>query len=229
MLRGVSVVVPVHDGERFLEAALESILGQGYAPLDVVVVDDGSTDRTAAILDGYGGVRVVTQAQAGPAAARNAGMRLATGEAITFLDADDQMPPGRIALQAAYLEQHPDVDAVLGRQEIVVEAGVEPPAWVAHAGDLRRATLVQPMTIMARRSVFDRVGLFDETYALGEDSDWLFRVWDAGLSVVVLDDVLLRRRIHGHNLTYDTLGSQRALLRALKARADRRRAARRSG
>ena len=208
----VSVVVPVHDGERFLAAALESILGQAYAPLEIVVVDDGSTDATADMLAHFAGVRVVTQVQAGPAAARNVGVRLATGAAITFLDADDEMPPGRLARQAAYLEQHADVDAVLGRQEIVVEAGVEPPAWVAHAGDLRRATLVQPMTIMARRSVFERVGLFDESFGLGEDSDWLFRVWDAGLRVDVLDDVLLRRRIHGRNLTYDTVGAQRALL-----------------
>ena len=129
----VSVVVPVHDGERFLEAALESILGQSYVPLEVVVVDDGSTDATADVLAQVAGVRVVTQVQAGPAAARNAGVRLATGEAITFLDADDEMPLGRIARQVAHLEQHADVDAVLGRQEIVVEAGVQPPAWVAHA------------------------------------------------------------------------------------------------
>ena len=85
------------------------------------------------------------------------------------------------------------------------------------------------MTIMARRSVFERVGLFDESFGLGEDSDWLFRVWDAGLRVDVLDDVLLRRRIHGRNLTYDTVGARRALFRALKARADRRRTARAGG
>src|SRR5215213_18037 len=120
----VSVVVPVHDGERFLGAALRSILGQAYAPLEVVAVDDGSTDGTAAVLARFEGVTVVTQAQAGPAAARNAGALLATGAAITFLDADDEMPAGRIARQAAYLEQHEEVDAVLGRQEIVVEPGV---------------------------------------------------------------------------------------------------------
>src|SRR5262245_15990846 len=112
----VSVVIPVHNAEPFLASTLESVVRQGHDALEIIVVDDGSTDGSAEIAKrSPAGVRYVCQPNMGPPAARNAGLRLATGDVITFLDADDLWTDGRLALQLRLLAQHPTVDIVAGR------------------------------------------------------------------------------------------------------------------
>ncbi|MBI4573499.1 MAG: glycosyltransferase family 2 protein, partial [candidate division NC10 bacterium] len=105
----VSVILPVYNGERFLAAAIASILAQDYQPIEVIVVDDGSTDGTAAIARSFQGVRYLYQPNQGPAFARNAGIAVARGAFIAFLDADDLMVPTRLSVQAGYLLAHPEI------------------------------------------------------------------------------------------------------------------------
>src|SRR6266571_8371505 len=112
----VTVIVASFNGERFLREALDSLFAQDYAPFEVVFVDDGSADGTAQIAQTYD-VSYVYQVNAGLAAARNTGMREARGKFLTFLDDDDLMPPSRLRLQVEFLQGHPDIDCVLGRQE----------------------------------------------------------------------------------------------------------------
>lgn len=102
----VSAVVPVHNGERFLAAALDSVLFQDYEPLEVIVVDDGSTDRSAEVASSRP-VRLLRQENAGMAAARNAGIAHASGELVAFIDADDEWLPEAVARQAAVLAKEP--------------------------------------------------------------------------------------------------------------------------
>src|SRR5689334_5063646 len=181
----VSVVIPVYDGERFLAEAIESTLTQDHDDLEVIVVDDGSADRSAEIAESYERVRCIRQQNAGPAAARNTAIVQSTGELITFLDADDAMMPGRLTRQVEYLRDHPETGAVAGRQEIVLEPGatepwwaLEPSPWVKH---VPIAEMMYTLSVMARRPVFDEVGLFDPEFRLAEDLDWLFRLTESGI------------------------------------------------
>jgi glycosyltransferase involved in cell wall biosynthesis len=211
----VSVVIPVFNGERFLAAAIESVLGQTYRPVEVIVVDDGSTDAGAAVARAFEGVRVIEQAQAGPGAARNRGVAAANGELLAFLDADDLMPADKLELQAEHLRTHPEVGCVLGRQELVLEAGIEKPPW-AERGE---APL---MSMMVPHALFDRVGDFDTRYAHGEDADWLLRAREH-VSVATLDSVVLHRRIHGDNLSNDMDALRLGTFRVLRDHMRRRR------
>jgi glycosyltransferase involved in cell wall biosynthesis len=220
-----AVVIPVHDGARFLADALGSVAEQDL-DLEVVVVDDGSTDSSAAIAQDLG-VTCIRQPHLGPAAARNAGIEASTAPFIVFLDADDLIPPGAVARQLAYLEAHPGTDGVMGMQEYRVLNGVALPDW-AVADKIGQPDEVSRPSVFAsviRRSTFDRVGIFDPRFRLSEDVDWLLRAKDLGAVIDVVSDVVLVRRIHGANLTYDTPGLRRSMFEALGERARRKRSA----
>ena len=217
----VSVVMPAFDEERFIGEALRSVLAQTYRPVEVIVVDDGSSDRTAAIAAEHG-VRVLGLPGRGPAAARNAGLRAAHGDYWVIFDADDVMPPEGLAGQVAELEHHPELDIVFGMTEAFVNPG-EPrpphfmPEWEAgpyswHAG-----------TLIARRAVLDTVGLFDETLRLGEDIDWLARAKEAGVRIGHAEHLALRYRVHRASMSSDTRATQDAMLKVLRKSVQRRR------
>jgi glycosyltransferase involved in cell wall biosynthesis len=209
------VVIPVYNGERFVASALASVRGQTHLPAQVIVVDDGSTDRTAAIVqrlaDGWPELQLVSQPNRGPSVARNVGIARADGELLTFLDADDEMLPERIAIQARYLAEHPEMDVVMGRERVSLEEGVAPPEWLKVR--IPKVADFYMMSMMIRRPAFDRVGPFDPDRRLGEDVDWLFRARGAGLGIATITDEVVHRRLHGTNLTIDlTLEEQRRIL-----------------
>ena len=110
----VSVIVAVHNGERFLRPALESLFAQDHEPFEVVFVDDGSQDGSADIAREFPDLRYMYQENQGLAAARNAGLRLARGELVAYLDDDDLLPPHKLSRQVRYLVENPDVGCVLG-------------------------------------------------------------------------------------------------------------------
>jgi len=225
----VSVIVPVFNSARFLAEALASIVAQDYRPLDVLLIDDGSTDASAHLAGrlarGRPEVRLLRQpVRRGPAAARNVGLREARGQLITFLDADDLMTPGRLRFQADYLAAYRDVDLIVGTQTIRLDPGVDRPEWLGWTATARPP--YYQMSMMARRTVFDRVGAFDESFQLSSDTEWMYRANAAQVSTALVDRVLLVRRIHGANLTYATAEMRQSMRRALLvlARARVRRA-----
>jgi glycosyltransferase involved in cell wall biosynthesis len=212
----VSVIIPVFNAERFLTEALDSVWAQQYGPLEVLVIDDGSTDGSADLVAARQrpGLELLRcRGNHGPGAARNVGLAAARGDLITFLDADDLMTRGRLSFQVGYLTEHRDIDVVVGTETIRIGPGVEPPAW------LRLPRRPRPryyqMSMMARRSAFQRVGPFDESFRLGSDHEWMCRAAAAGVRSALVDRVLLERRIHGANLTYRTQEMRRAMERAL--------------
>ena len=184
----VAIVVPVRDGERFLEAALRSLLDQTRPPEELIVVDDGSRDRSVAIAEAVG-AHVVRRPPTGVSAARNAGARAATAELIGFLDADDLAAPRRLELQVAAID---GFDAVVGHAENFAMRGTE---GLRFAEGPRPGYL--PGALLIRRGAFEALGGFDESLPAGEVPDFFSRASE--LRVRVLDDVVLHRRVHGAN------------------------------
>jgi glycosyltransferase involved in cell wall biosynthesis len=217
----VSVIVPAYQAEVFLDEALESALGQDLGRVELIVVDDGSTDRTAEIAASHG-ARVLRRGHGGPAAARNAGLAVARGEFVTILDADDVWPVDRLSRQVEHLREHPELGIVLGLTEIFLTPCEPRPAhWpVAHAG---RPIPAVAGSMLARAEVFEIVGLFDETLRRCEDIDWLARVKDAGIRAGAIEHVVLRYRIHAANTSRETTAIESTLLRVLRDSVRRQR------
>jgi len=230
----VSVVIPAYNAERFLGEAIESVLAQTYSPVELIVVDDGSTDSTAEVAAAYGEATVISQENSGPSAARNRGAAAAGGEFLAFHDSDDAMTPDKLAVQAGHLLDNPGVGCVLAEQDLLVEPGAELPFWVEgtkvptlmppRPPELADEPMVHPMTMVVRRETFQQVGGFDESMRAAEDFDWMLRVSEEGVEIARLPNVLLRRRVHAASLTQDAAAGRAGLFRAFKGRIDRQRA-----
>jgi glycosyltransferase involved in cell wall biosynthesis len=201
-----SFVIPVHNGARYLRESIESALNQSVAPLEVIVVDDGSEDDSAAIAESFGHpVRCVRNSHAGQAAARNHGVSIASGEFIAFLDADDIAVPHRIERQLARFAARPELDFCeaytqnFWSPEIAVgDRRVAPQEGFTH-GDVPKPYLI--ITWLFRRRLFFQLGGFDEGRRFGEDTDWRDRVVQSGAVMESLEEVLALRRLHHDNLT----------------------------
>jgi glycosyltransferase involved in cell wall biosynthesis len=217
----ISVVICVYNGERFLGEAIDSVFGQDYRPIEVIVVDDGSDDRSAEIATAYPDVRLVSQENRGVGAARNAGIAAATGAFIAFLDADDVMLPSKVSEQAGYLFARPEVGYVLCRQKLVPVSGSDLPAWARRDPIFGDPGGVQPTCGLVRRTALERAGGFDPSVRMGDGMEWLSRLREAGIRIDILPKVLLLRRVHEDNLTHDQAAFTESLFRTLKARADR--------
>lgn len=219
----VTVVVAAYNGERFLREALESVFAQAYGSFEVVFVDDGSTDRTGEIARSFP-VRYVYQENQGLPAARNAGLALARGDLVAFVDDDDLLPPSKLSVQARYLAEHPEPGCVLGRHEWIVEDGVEPPKLERDPifGELGGIQLV---SAMFRRSVLQALGGFNPTYRYAEDRDLFVRMREHGVEIAVLPEVVLYKRLHGANMTLNQ-PERHPILRSLKEKLERERTAR---
>ena len=219
----VSVIMPAYNSAAFIPDAVESIRRQAYPRLELIIVDDGSTDSTADVAKSLTGldVRYVYQPNGGPARARNHGLRLARGDVIALLDADDLWPPDRLRCQLRYLERDPLTDVVLGRFQCV--RGV-PRADGGSDLQILSLALVNLLVGAAlyRRRVFDRVGGFDEAMRYGEDWDWFMRAREQGVPIGVHDDVTLLYRRHQGNITRGRDVKELALT-VLKKSLDRRR------
>lgn len=219
----VSVIIPVYNGERYLATTLQSVLAQDYRPFEVLVIDDGSEDRSAEIVRGFPEVRYFHQRNQGAAVARNAGLENARGELVAFLDADDTWMPAKLSLQVRHLLDHPELGFVLTRQRIVLDPGVERPSWLKPELLADDSIGYVPSTLLARRSVFTRIGGFDPRLVPAEDAEWFFRAKDAGIPMAVVPEVLLHKRVHGANLSHGTAINQPRLLQALRASIERQR------
>jgi glycosyltransferase involved in cell wall biosynthesis len=220
----VSVVVPVFNGARFLPAAVDSIRVQTYTPLEIVVVDDGSTDGTAEVARRLSGIRYAWQAHQGIGAARNRGVAMARGEVLAFLDADDLWLPDKLARQTAILREEPAVDVVFGHVEEFVDEGTGQEAGGRPGAVPRAVRGLIPSAMAARRASFDRVGPFETHWRVGEFASWLLRAGEAGLAIRVPPDVVARRRVHGENHGIRQREALQDYARILKQSLDRRRA-----
>ncbi len=218
----VSVIVPVYNGAQFIGKAIESVLVQNYDPLEIIIVDDGSTDETANIVKSYNNMRYIYQPNQGVATARNTGINSSRGELIAFLDADDCWAPNKLNIQVDCLLKHPHIGCTLGRQKNFLESGIDKPFWLRKEHLLKDHVGFLPTSLICR-DIFDNVGLFNPDYKISEDVEWFSRVKDASVPVMVVPEIVLYRRIHDTNLSYQLRAGDPTLLRALRASVHRKR------
>jgi glycosyltransferase involved in cell wall biosynthesis len=181
----VSVVLPTYNRRQRVRQAVDSVLAQCWGACEVIVVDDGSTDDTVAVLQTYGErIRVLRQANRGVSAARNMGIRAAGGELIALLDSDDYWLPGKLAAQVEFFQANPAA-LICQTEEIWMRNGVRVNAGRRHrklGGLIFEKTLplclISPSAVMMRKKLLDEVGLFDESLPACEDYDlWLRVTW----------------------------------------------------
>jgi glycosyltransferase involved in cell wall biosynthesis len=219
----IAVVIPARDAMPYLGEALQSAFDQSLRPVDVVVVDDGSSDDTAATARAFGPpVRVVGQPPLGIAAAVNRGLREITAPLVAMLDADDLWVPGKLEAQAAALDGDPGIELVFGHAAEFVSPELEPAQRAAFS-----PRPVQPFrakaTMLARREVFDRVGPFDESLTVGDFVDWCARADAAGVRSLMLDRLVLQRRLHPRNHGLARAGARADFVRIARRSVQRRR------
>jgi glycosyltransferase involved in cell wall biosynthesis len=220
----VSVVMPVYEGARHLTEAIESVLAQTYRPLELIVVDDGSTDDSVDVARRFTPtVRLLTQDHGGCGSARNQGARVAQGEYLAFCDADDRLPPDRLDRQLAGFTSTPRIDAVFGEMEEFLSPGLdEGTASVLRAPRTRRAVRML-ITMLLRTDSFWLVGPFATDLGRGIDLDWLARADDRGLRIGRCDGVVTYRRLHAGNTGFRRRGHEEDYVRAARLAIARRR------
>lgn len=224
----VSVVVAVKDGEAYLAAALHSIVAQGYRPLEIIVIDGASRDRTVDIARSFELVRVLEQRGSGIADAYNTGIANAQGEFIAFLSSDDLWMADKLDVQVGYMLAHPHLKYTVGKARFVLEPDIGAPAGFRPELLHGEHTALIMETLVAHRSVWTEVGCFDTRLSLAEDVDWFSRARQLGLPMAVLPRVLLHKRIHGANASLDVTTNNRELLRVVRRSIRRNQKARRS-
>ena len=226
----VSVMIGAYNAAPYLGEAIESALGQDYEPIELIVVDDGSTDGTADVARSFAQTKLIQQENGGNGAARNRAVENASGELYAFLDADDRFTPGKLSLQKGALDADPGLDMVFGhvREFLSPEldeetrASLRPPAaepmpWTA------------PNLMLIRRESFERVGLFTTTVRVGVTVDWFARAQEAGLRHTILPEVVLERRLHTQNNGLRESASRSQYLEVIRQAMERRRASAETG
>ena len=205
----VSVVIPCYNQAHFLGDAIDSVLAQDYAPLEIVVVNDGSTDDTAAVAGRYTSVRQVRQENRGLAEARNTGLAHSRGELLVFLDADDRLLPGALRIGAALLAERTEAGFAAGQSRFINRDGVPLLTGQPHRGSsdgylelLRRNSIRNPAMVMFRRVVLDRVGGFDARVPACADYEMYLRI-SRDHPVAFHTAVVAEYRKHGANMSAD--------------------------
>jgi glycosyltransferase involved in cell wall biosynthesis len=224
----ISVVIPVFNCQRYLGEAIESVLAQTLPPLEIIVVDDGSTDGSAEVANSFGArVRYEKRIHAGIAATRNHGISIAHGGWLAFLDADDLWLREKLAAQFAELEKYPSPEMIFCGVEQFFSPDLDEAERGKMAMTVKKSGAPHCGTMLVRREIFQRVGFFNANLPTLEFIDWFARARDAGVKMVTVAQPLMRRRWHFSNTTRcGKAAGYSQLPGILKQALDRRRQAR---
>lgn len=201
MIPQVSVIIAVYNGEKYLSAAIDSVLSQTFDDFELIIINDGSTDKTEEIIKKYSSEKIIyhLQQNQGQASAINNGIELSKAKYITLLDADDIFPANKLALQIDILNSMPEIDMVFGYVKQFISP--ELPDDVKKKRKCSETPMAGyvPSGMMFRKTCIRQVGAFDSQWHLGFFIDWYMRAKQAGLKDYLLNEILLERRIHDHN------------------------------
>jgi glycosyltransferase involved in cell wall biosynthesis len=222
--RLVTVLITVYNGAPYLAEAIESVLAQSYTPVELIVVDDGSTDGSAEIAQSYGSALLLArQENAGPGAARNHAVGLASGHYYAFLDADDRFVPDKLQRQMEILDAQPDVDMVFGHITEFVSPEIDESARKLLREPVHDAPWRMTNLMLVRREAYDRVGPYSDTLRVGIGVEWYARAVDSGLKEAVPPFLVLERRLHTSNNGILQRDARHQYLHVLKESLDRKR------
>ncbi|MGD1906788.1 MAG: glycosyltransferase family 2 protein [Leptolyngbyaceae cyanobacterium] len=218
----ISVIIPVHNREQYVTEAIKSILAQTCPATEIWAIDDGSTDKSADVIQRFGDrVHYHYQSNSGAATARNTGVELSQGDLLAFLDSDDLWVPEKLALQLAELEKNPDLAMVFGHVRQFCS-----PDWPT---DQRPRITAEVMagyhvgTLLVRRDAFHQVGPFETQWRVGEFVSWQAKATDMGLPMAMLPEVVMERRLHATNMGRTERTHSQDYLRIVRAALERRR------
>jgi glycosyltransferase involved in cell wall biosynthesis len=224
----VSVIIPTFNRWPLIGEAVDSVLRQSFTDFELIIVDDGSTDETAAGLAGYGSaLRIVSTPRKGVAAARNTGVGQSAGRYLAFLDSDDLWLPRKLGRQTELMRAHPDVQ-ICQTDELWLRNGVRVNPKARHrkrAGDIfvesLELCLISPSAVMMTRALFDRAGGFDEAFPVCEDYDLWLRITAEESVGLIAERLIVKRGGHADQLSRSMWGMDRyralALQKVLRA------------
>ena len=221
----VSVIIPVFNCARYIAEAIESVLAQTYRPIEIIVIDDGSTDGSEQMAKRFSPrVQYFYQPHGGAGSARNSGTGFAQGDYFAFLDADDIWLENKLTLQMAVFQSDPEADMVFGNVEQFISPELtekQKNSIDCPAGTLP-GYLVGAMVI--KKESFLRAGAFETTLKIGEFIQWYIRAAEQRMKSVMLPEGVLKRRLHTDNMTGRDCNARTDYVRILKASLDRKRA-----
>jgi glycosyltransferase involved in cell wall biosynthesis len=203
----VSIIIPCYNQGRFLGEAIASALHQSYPQVEVIVIDDGSTDNTSEVIDRFPEVHQIHQENQGVAEARNSGIRASTGRYLVFLDSDDRLLPQAIEIGVKLLQDRRDCAMVFGRYRTIAADGSllqsreYPVVEIDHYRQLLLSNYIHtPSTVMFRRTVFETVRSFETLFNGAEDYDLYLRI-ARDFPIVGHDELVADYRRHDSNIT----------------------------
>ena len=221
-MKSVSVIIPSYNRAHLLPRCLNSVISQNYAPFEIIVVDDGSTDTTRSLAQrDYAGIKLISQTNKGVSAARNAGIRAAKGDWLAFLDSDDTWSPGKLGRQLQLIEKSPGSN-VVHTDEIWIRNGVRINPQRKHrkyGGSIFKYCLplcvISPSSVIIHRSVFEQVGLFDETLPACEDYDLWLRICARMPVLFIHEPLITKYGGHSDQLSTRYWGMDRYRIRSI--------------
>ena len=214
----VSVIIPCRDYAAFVGQAIASVLDQSYTATQVIVIDDGSTDSSRAVVQAFGErVTLIALPGKGAAAARNVGLAAAKGDLIAFLDADDLWTPDSLLYRVKALQASPLAPYAYGQMEQFICDSMPREMAAKIVSPAAAVVARMPSALLVRRSAIDRIGRFNESFEIGEAIDFVDRLDQLGSVPVAVEQLVARRRIHGKNSMIRQKDNHAGYLRVLSA------------
>ncbi len=199
----ISVMMPTYNNGKYIKQAIDSIYAQEYDNIEIIVVDDGSTDNTKEILKQYKDIKYIYTEHKGISFARNVALEHSKGEYMAFCDSDDYWLPNKLNTQIKYFKEHPDCEIVFTKYKNIFESEqLKKIERVIHEQELEKTEKRHLPSALMKKSLFNKYGNFDEGFKTGEDFEFVYRLRHDELNVShYINKVLYIRRIHGNNIT----------------------------
>ncbi|MDA9121212.1 glycosyltransferase family 2 protein [Flavobacteriales bacterium] len=220
----ISVIIPVYNASKYLDEALQSVFNQSYKNLEIIAVNDGSTDNSSEVLEKYASrITIITSINKGIGSARNLGIKAARGEYLAFLDADDIWDSEKLKKQITNFENDPSLDIVYCSFKEFMSPDMDSEMAAKRILKPEAMTGASCGTSLLPRSSFEKVGYFSEELKSGEYIDWFARAKEQKLNLLFTNECLYHRRSHSDNHTVRESDSRMDYLKVLKAALERRR------
>lgn len=220
----VSIIIPTHNPGNFIHETIATALNQSYQPIEVIVVDDGSTNNISDKLKSYGNrIQLIETENRGSASARNTAVEASSGHFLAFLDHDDLLMPEAIQLRVDTLNSNPDIQLVFGHQQYIYDENMDGTLRTRLESQYGDKILPGEIisTLLLRREHFLKIGYFNTNRNLHDFIEWYGHAQDSGYKKMMLQDIIIKRRIHDANSS--RTGSNQKLASSLKHLLDQRR------